>query len=52
MQAQVSLYLFIISVYIVSRINSERSNNIHMLGWKFVPQFDNNKNAPGKDNVS
>ncbi len=32
-------------VYIVSRINSERNNNIHMVGWKFVPQSDNNKNV-------
>ncbi len=35
---------YIYCVYIVSRINSERNNNIHMLGWKFVPQSDN-KNA-------
>ncbi len=36
---------YIYCVYIVSLINSERNNNIHMLGWKFVPLFDNNKNA-------
>ncbi len=37
---QVSLYL--LCVYIVSRIHSERNNN--MLGWKFVTQSGNNKN--------
>ncbi len=36
---------YIYCVYIVSCINSERNNNIHMLGWKFVPQSDKNKNA-------
>ncbi len=36
---------YIYCVYIVSLINSERNKNIHMLGWKFVPLFDNNKNA-------
>ncbi len=40
--------VYIYCVYIVSRINSERNNNIHMLGWKFFPQSDNNKNARTK----
>ncbi len=36
---------YIYCVYIVSRINSERNNNIHLLGWKFVAQSGNDTNT-------
>ncbi len=32
---------YVYCVCIVSRINPERNNNIHMLGWKFFPQSGN-----------
>ncbi len=36
---------YVYRVYIVSHVNLEKNNKIHMLRWKFVPQSNNNKNA-------